>query len=264
VKGKVATIITFFLLFSLWIISALAQVKEPKAQLLLIEHVVVNPSRANEFDASVKELLIQYSKYKFPYPACTFVTDDFHYYFVSSMKSFADIDDFFKANAETAKKIEPKQMQAIREHFAGTYEYSQFFVMRNRPDLSYVPEKPRLKSEEANYISIDFYYIQPGKEKEFEEVCKEYNTLDKSKNIPTEYSIAAMIIGGKLPLYIGCARGKNASDLFTQWEKELEILGDEGKVIWQKIWTLCRIFETKTGWFRPDLSYMPEKEKPTE
>ncbi|NIM59870.1 MAG: hypothetical protein GTO16_13165 [Candidatus Aminicenantes bacterium] len=62
-----------------------------------------------------------------------------------------------------------------------------------------------------------------------------------------------------MPLYIGFATGKSASDLFIHWEKQQELEAEEGKALWEKTWAVCRKFETKTGWFRPDLSYIPKE-----
>ena len=44
-----------------------------------------------------------------------------------------------------------------------------------------------------------------------------------------------------------------------QEEKDIQIIGKEAKVLSMKTTSLLRKYETKTGMYRPDLSYTPEK-----
>ena len=43
-------------------------------------------------------------------------------------------------------------------------------------DLSFVPRTPRFAPEEATFISYEFYYVIPGREKAFEAGCDAYET----------------------------------------------------------------------------------------
>ncbi len=258
-RAKATVFLLACLMVCLFTITTLAQAEKPKTQLYMVFELVTKPSMAKDYENAVKEEFALLEECKFPHPWYVYSTDDFHYYFFSPMDNFASIDEMDKSYAEMAKKIGKQRWQAVMKRIDDKSEYYHMYMIRYKPDLSYTPENPRLKPEDANFISIDFYYIQPGKEKEFEEVCKDYNALDKRKKIPNDYSFSVMAIGTEMPLYIGLARGRNASDLFSHWEKQQEIEGEEGKVLWEKTWAVCRKFETKTGWFRPDLSYIPEK-----
>jgi hypothetical protein len=56
-------------------------------------------------------------------------------------------------------------------------------------DLSYTPAQPRIKEEEVGFLHWDFFYIEPGKEKEVMALAKEYLELYKSKGISDGYNL---------------------------------------------------------------------------
>jgi hypothetical protein len=148
---------------------------------------------------------------------------------------------------------------ALMRSYHPTYEYSKYVLFRHKPDLSYKPEKPRLKPEEANFMIWTYCYVQPGKEREFEEICKDLVALYKRNNIPEEIHGYAGDIGTDMPLYLWTGRAKSAIDFYSQDEKEQEIFGKEHSMLWNKALSTLRKFEFKTGWFRPDLSYIPKE-----
>ena len=53
---------------------------------------------------------------------------------------------------------------------------------------------------------------------------------------------------------------KNAADFESKNAKVNELLGEEAQELMQRTMAITRKFETKTGWMRPDLSYMPSEE----
>jgi hypothetical protein len=51
----------------------------------------------------------------------------------------------------------------------------------------------------------------------------------------------------------------SAADLWSQAEKRHQAMGKELPDLWWKAMDTIRKFEFKTGWFRPDLSYIPKE-----
>ena len=258
-RGKVSVFLLAGFVASLCALTTIAQAGEQKPQLYFVTQFVVKPSMVSEFETGTKEWLARDVKLKYPYPWYTRSCEDFHYIFITPVKNFADLDKMEKTDIEFMKKMGEDQFKALMKLFEGTCECYHATMARSLPEISYIPENPRLKHEESNFICTDFFYIQPGKEKEFEKVCKEWVTLQKNKNIPDGYSLAVSVMGTELPLYIGNSKGKNAGDYFSQMEKNWKLLGDEGKALMKKTMALCRKIESKNSWFRPDLSYIPKE-----
>lgn len=127
-----------------------------------------------------------------------------------------------------------------------------------RPDLSYMPENPRLKPEEVNFYNWTFTYLLPGKEKELEEMSKKYKTLYQTKNIPDGFFVYEVIMGKEQPLYILVQSAKDPADYFSM--DYSEALGEEATALQSKLWSLIRKIEYKQAWIARGLSYGgPEK-----
>jgi hypothetical protein len=158
-----------------------------------------------------------------------------------------------------AEKIGMERWQAVMKRVNDKSEYYRMYMIYHRPDLSYTPESARLKPEEKDFIFWDFYYIQPGMEREFEELNKEWVALYKNNNIPVEYDFYVGDIGTEMPVYFYAESGKNDVDFWTQHEKSWKLFGKEGGDLWKKTIVLVRKREMKTGRYRPDLSYIPKE-----
>ena len=260
-RSKIYVFLMLGLVVSLCALTTLAQADEQKAQLFFIEEAVVKPSMVDKYEAHAKEAIGLCVKYGLPFPFYAFTTDDLHYYFVWPIENYASLDSLFKALGGWVEKMGDENWQALVKSGEGTHEYMKWSIIRHRPELSYTPEKPRLKPEEANFVVWIFCYVQPGKEREFEEICKEWVTLYKRKNIPEKFDTYAGDIGTDMPFYFLTGRAKNAIDFYIQDEKEQEILGEEYMALLRKTLATLKELKFKTGWFRSDLSYMPEEKQ---
>ena len=259
-RGKVLISLMVGLVAILWALTAWPQAEEPEAQLLLVEQVVVKPSMVAQYEAHVKEALDLFNKYQFPYPVYSYTTDDFLYYFVFPVDNFADIDNLYKAFGELEKKVGKEQWQAMMERTVGTLEYYQYSMYRYLPELSYTPEKPRLKPEEEVFFLWEFFYIPFGQEKELAEICQEWIELYKSENIPDGWETYVGDIGTEMPIYVFSMMAKSAADYYSQSEKAMELLGERYKELSEKTHAICKKLVFKTGRFRPELSYTPKEE----
>jgi hypothetical protein len=259
-RGKISIFLALILAVGLCVLSTLAKAEEQKAEGYLVWDVLVKPSMASQYEALSKEEVSLYAEGKFAYPWYTYSTEDFHYFYVFQVENFAAIDKIYKTFAEAEKQMGEKY-QSLAKRFVGTYEYVHIDLSYLKPDLSYTPKKPSLKPEESNFIWWGFAYVLPGKEKEFEEVSKEWVALYKSKNIPDGYGTYIGDLGSDMPLYFWVFAAKSLADFSSQDEKYVKMIGeDKVKALESKTASLLRKWETKTGMFRPDLSYIPKVE----
>jgi hypothetical protein len=264
-KGKALISLTTILIVSLWIAPALPQAEEPKPQLILVEEVLVKPAKVAEWEAHVKQAIELFTKYEFPYKLYAFSYDDFHYRFSRPIDNFADIDNFYKAYEEWSKKMEPEQWESLVKSGFGTLDYYRYFLIRYRPDLSYIPEELGFNLwEEEHFILVESCYLNLGTEKEYDEILKKWVELYKNKNIAIGWWTYVGDIGTNMPLYMFVARAKSAADYYSQSEKIQKLLGEEMNKLMRKTRNPERKYEIKTGRFRPDLSYLPKEEKSIE
>jgi len=259
-KRKVLIVLTLGLMVSLCALSVWAQGGEKKAQTYFVVEVLVKPPMISKYETAAKQMVSLYSQHNAPYPFYGFLADDMKYHFLSPVENLADVDKMFKVDMELEKKMGEEKMKEIEELGAGTYEYVHTYMIYHRPDLSYTPENPRLQPQEANFRHLIYYYIQPDKEKEFQEILKKFVSQPKLKSINDGYDIYFGGIGMNTPVCIIILSGKSAADFETHYEKIWGILGDEAMMMVQELVGMARELDIKTAWFRPDLSYIPKEE----
>lgn len=236
-----------------------AQTEEQKAHLYFVEEVVVKPSMVDKYEENTKEALNLWIRYGSPFPFYAFVTDDFHYYIVWPIENYASLDSLFKTIGEWVVKMGDENWQALRESGEGTYEYMKWSMIRHKPELSYSPTNPSLKPDEGNFMYLNFFYIQSGKEEEFEEALKEGVVFYKSINFPFGFDIYAGDMGTEMPMYIYFSKGGSAADFFAQHDRAFKLHTEEAIKLRQKTFITIRKTKVKTGMFRPDLSYIPKE-----
>ena len=257
-KGKFLVVL-LGLVFCLCFLSVLARGEEQKSQLYLFEEVVVKPSMFSVHEAAIKEMVAFSSEHKYPYPWYAYSTENFEYYYIFPVENLADQDNIMKAWSEVTEKVPEEQLKALLKNYWSTYEYSKWGFFRHRPDLSYIPENQKFKPEEANFIFWRFCYLLPGKESEFENILREYLEMDKEVNKSIGYDAFVGEMGTEMPLYFWTERANNAADIYSDQEEYVTKIGEKGMELWKKLSALLRKLEDKTGWFRPDLSYIPKE-----
>ena len=232
--------------------------QELQPQLHLVGDFLVDTSRVSEYEAAIKEMLANLEKHGFPFPFNSYSTDDNHYYIIYPLKNYADADLWLKAWGELGQKMGPENLQALHSRVvaAEIERIYEFWVYR--PDISFLPEKERLKPEEMGYYTWDFVWVIPGKEAEFEAINKEWIALSGAKKARDPFHTLMGDLGTKMPVYLWVEYGKSAADYAVTEEKFWKAMGEEGAALSKRTRALIKKMESKTGRYRPDLSYEPK------
>ena len=250
------------IMVALCALTTYAQAEKPPVQFYFVEDNVVKPSKMNQFEAAVKEFLAMIEEYHFPYSFYTYMTDDFHYYFVYPIEGFSDLEKAYQIWSEILAKFGEDKWQAINKRMGKTIEYFKHGTFIQQPALSYTPQGHQLSLEKVPYTYWGFAYGKPGLEKELEANLKEWVALYESRKIPVGFTTFVGGIGTDMPFYFWTMRAKNAAEYWRLDEKIVEELGPEKVMaLWNKTLALLRKYEYKTGLFRPDLSYLPKESK---
>jgi hypothetical protein len=232
--------------------------QDPQPLLQLVDDVLVDTSRAAEYEAAVKDLLTHMERQGFPFRLDTSSTDDGHYYLVYPMKNYADVDAWVKAWADLGQKMGPENLQALYRRITAAVIEQVFQFWTFRPDISFLPEKERLKKQEIGYYTWDFVWLIPGKEEEFEAVNKEWIALSTARKAQDPFITCVGGLGTQMPVYLWIEYGKSAADYAVTEEKFWKAMGEEGAALSKKTRALIRRMDSKTGQYRPDLSSAPK------
>lgn len=259
-KTKISVLLSVSLFLGLFAFAGLALSQENKPQLIFVEEYIVKPPMAAKFEAVVKQAI----ELGFSIPFTTYSSDDCHYYLVySPTENYAGLDNLFKAFNDWMVKTGETKIQEWMKSQEGNFEYYKYGLIRLAPELSYVPQKPRLKPGEENFFHWCFCYVEFGKEKAMEGIFKEWVALSKNKGIANGFTVFIGDIGTDMPFYIMAKGGKSAADFFGEWDKMIIKWGEEKYTdLLTRVMGCLRRYEYKTGMVRPDLSYIPETKKP--
>jgi len=257
--SKMVAVLLFLTVSAL--VSALPAVaQEKKPQLYFVEDYTVKPAMVAQFEAAIKELNASlWTAFAWPWAMETYATEDLHYYFCYPFASLTEIDKAFSTFDTILAKFGAQKWDALNGKFGGASEHFKQTTVTFSPELSYVPEKPRLKPEETKFLYWGFCYVMPGKEKDFEAQFKKIVALFKAKKIDHGFNTWVGGIGLDLPLYIYTETGKSSADFFLDSEKIMKVLDPEATKLWNQTLTFVRKYEFTMGAFRPELSYYPVK-----
>ena len=230
----------------------------PKPRMFAIFKDVVIPSRTQEYETALKYMISEFKAYGIDPEMVNFKTGfgpELGYVFVIPIENFAAVDrieENWKAASEIIGKEKFTDMMQAME---ASIDHVDAFHVMYRPGLSYSPENPGLKPDEAKYVRYSFYYVTVGKKEQFEELAKEFAELYTSRNIDTGWSIYESLTGSDLPVFVVAQSSGSQSEFYSRRDEVRELLGEAGEKLGKKALTLVRRIEHKDGWTRPDLSY---------
>ncbi len=255
-KSKVSIILVVLFIASFLSLTYPAQAQEQKPQLYLAWEDIVHPSKFMDYEASLKMWVEFNVKYKFPRPVTVYRTNDYHYYILMPIEKLADIEDLEKYFAGLGEQA-GKEVEELQKGFVGTTESTTAGTVLLRTDLSYMPENPRVKTEDVSFIWWNYYYLKYGKEKEAEEIAKEWQALWENNGITDSFQVYQPMLWSDLPLLVAAGGALGAADYYSHSEMNIEKMGEEYLALTKKTMDACRKFEQKIGMILRDLSYIP-------
>lgn len=232
----------------------------PGPSLYLMADINVEVAKVPEYEAALKALIAALRKASFAAVFDTYATDDSRYYVVYGLpKGFSSVDDLQAAWGDAVRRIGPEAFLALHARMTSAELTRVLRFWTFRPDISFLPQPERLKPEEYGYYTWDYVWLVPGKEADFEAVNRDWMALSAARKVRDPFMTYQGGIGNEEPAYCWFEYGKSAADYALAEDKFWRSVGDEGAALSKRTRALIRKLETKTGKYRPDLSYAPAK-----
>jgi hypothetical protein len=225
----------------------------------LMADIQVEVAKAPDYEAAMKALIAALRENAFPVLFDTYSTDDSRYYVVYGLEGYAGVDGLHSAWRDAAARMGAGRFQALQGRLTASEISRVLRFWTFRTDISYLPSPERLKPAEIGYYTWDYVWLVPGREAEFEALNKEWIALSKAKKSRDPFMTYQGGIGTDEPVYVWFEYGKSASDYALAEEAFWRALGAEGAALSKRTRALIRKQETKTGRYRPDLSYAPKR-----
>lgn len=248
-------------------LSVSAQTPPPKSEFFLIHEEIARPSMLMQYDSVTREFLKALTdKNADPktFGMSLFVTPDFHYLYVIPISNWAAIDTMQQGWMSLSQSVGKERWQDLMNRGNAAMSSYNEYVVKKRPDLSYVPATPRLKPEERRFSHWMFYYLDTAHLNETEQVAKDYAALFKSKNVGDPFTVYEALSGNDLPLWIVSVPARSAADFYANDERVNAMLGADVRPLQARAMANTRKFEIRNGVYHPEMSYpMPAPASPT-
>ena len=229
-------------------------------KLFVLHQEIVKPSMVPQYEQTTKEFLALVQQHRSASPSFSFTAfagHDYVYSYVAPIQSFASIDGINSGFEAMAKAAGPQWADLMKRSGEPMEYVRESVLMEDPPRLSYTPDKPRLKDEEARFFHFDLYYVQPGREAEAEALAREIVDLFRKKGVTSGYRLLKVVMGPETPLLTVVIPARDPADFAAQDAAGRELLGAEGQALFQRAFALSRRFEQHEAWIRPDLSLPP-------
>lgn len=226
--------------------------------LYLMADIQVEVAKAPEYEAALKALIAALKNCRFPMVFDTYATDDSRYYIIYGLgEGYSGIESLNKAWGAAAAQIGSPKFQALHARMTDCELGRVFRFWTFRTDLSFLPSPERLSPAEIGYYTWDYVWLVPGKEAEFEALHRDWISLSAAHKARDPFMTYQGGYGNEEPVYVWFEYGRSAADYALAEEKYWQDLGPEGAALSKRTRALIKKMETKTGRYRPDLSYAP-------
>ena len=243
--------VVFLMLF----ISISVTAQNDRYQLYLVHEDHVKPDMKDKHAAADKAILDAAKEYKMKgMNWLTFQGDDNRVMYLSPIENFAELDN--NPFEDLQKKMGEAEFNKLFKPFQDTYTEHGDYILRLDKELSYMPEGISQTPAGKNYRELTFYHIPPGKGEKAEQLATAVKDLYTKKNSPIHYRVYKSGFGNMGNYYMVATAAENAEEMQKLRQQNQELLGEDGKKIFDEIEETASKIENLTGYVKPELSYL--------
>lgn len=244
------------------------EAKEPGLVMVHVDHV--KPSMVKEYKQAALDMVALMKEEKLDSPLFDFYgfksDSSFTYSYASPVRNMADMDAMYEEWMKLVQGPDKAKWEALEKRMGATLTCMDRIVAMRVDKASYHPEKPRLDPGEAKYRYYDYFYVQPGKEKDFVHLCGQLAGVAAKGGFTDPWTVYSVIVGQKMPLFVIVSIAKDQGDYGQAMKDFSKAVGDEGKKLMAGIMDITRKYKGEGQWYVPSLSYrspssMPEKKE---
>lgn len=245
---------TVLLLFTL-LMSSMMWAQDDRYQLYVVHEDHVKDGMMDKHEKADKVLLDAAKEHKMKgMNWITFVAEDNRVLYLSPIKNMAELDKNPFEDLQT--KMGEENFEKLFEPYQDTYTQHGDYILRLDKELSYMPDGMTTTPEGQNYRELIFYHIPPGKGDEAEEMAKEVKKLYSDKNSKMHYRVYKSGFGNMGNYYMVAVAAKSPEEMEEKRNENMELIGEEGKALFDRIENTASKQEIVKGYIKPELSYV--------
>ena len=244
--------IVFFIVCA---VNAQTESSVPAQMMLLMWENEVPPSLVQDYEEVVIKQRSILEKHNFPRSYYVYQTEDFHYWWLTEIEDFSDVQKQNQEFGAFASLMEEEEGFVFGEEFKSKTNYMKPMIFRWLPNLSYIPEG-NIKLDQRKYFRWGYCYVKVGFEAKLQQTWAEYVNLFSENQVEIGWNLYSGIVGTENPFYMWGEIYDSPLDMETKRANAFKKIAEESDELWNEVMQCLRKFELKTGWYRPDLSYI--------
>ena len=187
-----------------------ATAQQAESQLRLVEDIHISPGMADEFETLSKGRTARMAKGMVAFGRRASVSESGVYKYVTLLESdFASLD----TRREQIDAMPPADTPGGAR---GIIEYIDGSIGQTRPELSYVPDNPRLEPSEFGFIRAISLYLKFGAEGEVAELLQQISELNSTRNSRDFRFVSSQVAGPGGQVLFLAFPARDAADYYTQ------------------------------------------------
>ena len=183
--------------------------------------------------------------------------DDGRYLTLAPIKNMADFDT--NPLAPLAEKMGTENFSALFERFNTCYDKHTDNVIHLISALSYMPNGLTVTTPGHDYRKYHFFYVTPSTSKLVSENIKAVKEFYAKKEMKEQFRIYHSGFGAPEEFYVAVISAENASGYLKTSDEAEAQYGDEGKKLFDNLFSSISRYEVHAGEMRPDLGYIAKK-----
>ncbi len=184
-------------------------------------------------------------------------TNDNRVISIAPVNGWADLGNPFMPN--TLAKVGDKKFGEIFEEFDKHYDHHNDYIITLMTNLSYMPNGINTTPEGKNYRNNLVMYHKARDRQKIAEIAEKFKDLYTKKGSKLHYRVYFSGFGNEESYVMVARAAENALEYEKLAEANRQLLGEDGRKLWNELSQYITKLENIEGNMVPDLSYNPSK-----
>lgn len=223
-------------------------------QMYHIHEDVVKPSMTGEYEAVLSDInkLAQETDLD-GVNMMVFQGADNHYFFISPLESYANLDKPSPV-AQLMEKAGKEKVGKLFSRMDKCYDTEKDYVIILDEELSYMPNGITLTPEGQNYREHYKIYVSPGNRDEVKTHMQKVKKMFSDNNSKMHYRVYRSAFGTEAEYYLVSVAAADELDMATKSKANEQLMGEKGQsTMFEMFQTTLGIVETE-GYMRPEMA----------
>lgn len=248
---------TLLIAAMLLLIPNMSYAQESENQAFYVHEDQVKPSMIKEYEKISKEFNEVCKKHKLQDISWQVASTSTGKYFnISPIENMAELDK--NVMAPLSEKMGKEAFGDMFKRFNECYDKHGDYIVYLNQELTYMPEGISTTTEGQNYRKWHYLHVTPGNVQNLKGKLKELKALFAQKGSKEYYRIYHNGFGNMGDYYLAVLSAVDAEDGAKKSKENQELLGEEGKKLFDEVFSFVSKYEVESGGMHPELAYSPE------